>query len=751
MSKPITSVAIHQLIERGLLSYETPVAETLGLTPPPGQEPDPWLEQVTVDDLLYHIGGWDQFVAFDPMFHDSEIAAAMGVDLPVSKYDVATYMTGQEMQSEPGTAFVYSNYGYALLGMLIEKVTGCDYTEWVLDNVFRPIGVGRARLGHTSFEELAPMEVRYHGWGGENPYNIAANIEKMDAHGGWVLSAPDYLRFLNAVFDPNDPTPLLSRESIAAMVRTHPETERFAYARGWILEEEDGIVAYGHGGSLPGLSTEGYWRENGFAHVLFVNTRKPIDGIDLAVETLPDLDLFETFGIRREAIGAGNTEVWVPAVAHASGAGGSSWRSDVGLLNRSRLGNRVRLRLHTGGSSPRDHELTLAPGEQRTVEDVMQVLAADGTGSLQVFSSEPLSVASRSFTIAQTGTFGQYLDAMTPGSSLRCGAGGIIMQLREDQVARSNIGLLNSGHRDAEVDVTLFDGQGSLVATVPVTLVPGQLVQLNRPFALSGGRSDITAGYAVLTVKRGEGVIAYGSVLDQGTNDPTTLPVKQGMGSPTQWVAAAAHAAGSAGSVWRSDLGLLNRSGSVVTGQVRLPGDSLAATLTFTLQPGQQRLLEDVVEQLGAIGSGALVVEADGPLLVSSRTYNQSPSGSFGQLLDGVPPERAALRGDTVWLPQLRQDTTFRTNIGVLNTGVENASFTLRLFDAAGTQLGTAVHTIAGERRLQLNEPFAQIAGRNDLVSGYASVTIGEGSGLVAYASVIDNRTNDPTTVAMYR
>jgi len=61
IAKSITSIAIHQLIEDGLLSYDTPVAETLGLEPPPGRSADPWLDLVTVDHLLTHTVGRDKY------------------------------------------------------------------------------------------------------------------------------------------------------------------------------------------------------------------------------------------------------------------------------------------------------------------------------------------------------------------------------------------------------------------------------------------------------------------------------------------------------------------------------------------------------------------------------------------------------------------------------------------------------------------------------------------------------------------
>jgi hypothetical protein len=75
----------------------------------------------------------------------------------------------------------------------------------------------------------------------------------------------------------------------------------------------------------------------------------------------------------------------------------------------------------------------------------------------------------------------------------------------------------------------------------------------------------------------------------------------------------------------------------------------------------------------------------------------------------------------------------------------------VHLRDAEGSLLESVQRTIEGGNRVQLQEPFDRIAGRTDIDAGYAVVEILTGDGLVAYASVIDNRTNDPTTVPMVR
>ena len=749
MSKPITSVAIHQLIERGLLSYETRLVDVLDLQPPPGHQPDPRLADVTVDHLLYHTGGWDRDLSFDPMFIDTVVAATVGVELPISKADIATYMTGQPMQFEPGSRYAYSNYGYCLLGMIIEQVTGRDYSEWVAENVFQPIGVGRPRRGHTVIHERAPGEVRYHGSGGEDPYRW--NIENMDAHGGWILSAPDYARFLSALFDDFDSSPLLSRQSLVNMVTVNPDTSE-SYGRGWAVFTDGGQTVYGHQGSLPGTLTSARWTPPGIVVVALINTRKEM--ADLEIEsptTIPQHDLFESVGIAPNPIGAALNESWIPVVASTDGTGGSVWRSDVALLNRSRGTNRARVRVEMPGLAV-DREVDLAAGQQVVLNDVVSDLGLGGSGSLRVFSSEPLTVASRTYNTSPTGTFGQALDSVTGPGGLRSGDRAALMQLREDDVARSNIGVLNAGRRAARVEIALFDGDGAEVARFRRSVDERQTIQLNRPFQAVAGRTDIAVGYAVVEVLDGEEVAVYGSVVDGGTNDPTTIPMTTGDGATRAWVAAAARGDGAAGSVWRTDLGLLNPGTAPAQAEIVMHRDDGSdAAMSVDLAPGEHRLLVDAVGRLGVDGAGSLEITSTEPILVGSRTYNRSAQGSYGQYLAGFGDDETAAEGARLWLAQLQQNSEFRTNIGLVNTGDVQARIELHLHDAGGELVATARRTILSGSRLQLQEPFDRIAGRDDVTAGYAVVEVLTGGGVAAYASVVDNRTNDPTTVSMVR
>jgi N-acyl-D-amino-acid deacylase len=209
VSKPVTAAAIGLLAQQGRLSLDGPAFALLPqFTPLPGATVDPRLARITVRHLLQHSGGWDSAATFDPMFLSTQIAAATGTPAPASVDAIVRYMMGQPLSFEPGTRFAYSNFGYAVLGRIIESLTGRSYEDFEKDSVLAPVGVTRMRLGRTLYADRMPDEARYYDPGTVDsvfpgvgvvpvPYG-GFNLEAMDSHGGWVASVVDLARFEKA-------------------------------------------------------------------------------------------------------------------------------------------------------------------------------------------------------------------------------------------------------------------------------------------------------------------------------------------------------------------------------------------------------------------------------------------------------------------------------------------------------------------------------------------------------------------------
>jgi N-acyl-D-amino-acid deacylase len=117
-------------------------------------------------------------------------------------------MLGQPLDFKPGTKEAYSNFGYSLLGQIIEKVTGKTYIQYIQEDLFAPLGVTDVYQGATAPESHLPNEPYYTCTGkGEDVFNPGSqvcwpdggwSIEGMDAHGGLVTSATALGKFLDA-------------------------------------------------------------------------------------------------------------------------------------------------------------------------------------------------------------------------------------------------------------------------------------------------------------------------------------------------------------------------------------------------------------------------------------------------------------------------------------------------------------------------------------------------------------------------
>jgi CubicO group peptidase (beta-lactamase class C family) len=272
VTKPITSSAILDLVEIGRLKLEDRVfgrGAVLGThfgRMPYGRH----LEEITIEHLLTHTcGGW-QNDAQDPMFRN-----------PSMNHDelISWTLDSVPLTTPPGQSFAYSNFGFCLLGRVIEAATGRSYAEHVQQRVLDRCGVRRMSLAGNTLGDRAPQEVRYYGQSGENPYGM--NVRRMDSHGGWLATGSDLTAFAMHV-DGFMTTPnILRAETIRTM--TTPSTANDNYAKGWSVNSMNN---WWHNGSLPGTATILVRTASGFCWAALANTRRPNSDMDLALDRM---------------------------------------------------------------------------------------------------------------------------------------------------------------------------------------------------------------------------------------------------------------------------------------------------------------------------------------------------------------------------------------------------------------------------------------------------------------------------------
>jgi CubicO group peptidase (beta-lactamase class C family) len=237
VSKPITAMAILKLIEQAKLTLDEPVLpRLLTLFPKMPMVADRRWETVTVRHCLQHRGGWDRDQSFDPIGRSRLIAKTLGTALPVHPRQIVEYMFSISLDFEPGTRAAYSNFGYIILGCLIEQATSLHYAEYVHREILKPRGCLRTQLGRARREDRLDGEVTYYdreqrrrpslypadaGKDVDLPYG-AENFEAYEAHGGWTSTAADLIRFAALLLPSHDRSPILSPSSIA-LVKERPD------------------------------------------------------------------------------------------------------------------------------------------------------------------------------------------------------------------------------------------------------------------------------------------------------------------------------------------------------------------------------------------------------------------------------------------------------------------------------------------------------------------------------------------------
>ena len=218
-------------------------------------------------------------------------------------------------------------------------------------------------------------------------------------------------------------------------------------------------------------------------------------------------------------------------------------------------------------------------------------------------------------------------------------------------------------------------------------------------------------------------------------------------------VPSVAHNPGAAGTQWRTDVAVVNRGATTAQLALTYYSDSQTLTAAAALAPNATVEWRDILVDRfglapGASSSGALHIAANVPLSITSRTYNQTAAGTYGQYYPALTAADALTSGETGMLPQLKKSGAFRTNIGLVNLATSSCSVGIRLLRADGAQVGsTKVMTVAAGRWLQQYDIFNNVGAGNQEVA-YARVEVQTAGGAVwAYASVIDSATGDPTTV----
>ncbi|MFC4562216.1 serine hydrolase [Nocardiopsis mangrovi] len=258
LAKPITSAALMNLASQGRVALQDLVFGSSGHLGDLGTPADGRAEHITVRHLLEHAcGGWASD-SQDPMFSNPTLD---------QRQLISWVLANRPLDHDPGTAYAYSNFGYCVLGRVIEHVTGRTYADHVAQDLLAPCGVTDMSIAGDTLADRLPGEVVYYGLDGDDPYSM--RVHRMDAHGGWVATATDVLRFAVRVDGFPAPPDVVPGEWITAMTTPSGLAGSDGYALGWAVAPDG---TWSHTGYLPGTASVLARTKDGYCWVALANT-----------------------------------------------------------------------------------------------------------------------------------------------------------------------------------------------------------------------------------------------------------------------------------------------------------------------------------------------------------------------------------------------------------------------------------------------------------------------------------------------
>jgi CubicO group peptidase (beta-lactamase class C family) len=237
LAKPMTAVAIMQLVESGKIDLELPLTTYI-----PELQNTP-LAMVTTRQVLNHSSG------IAPYANAREQENRK--DYQTLEQAMAIFQH-RPLLAEPGTAFNYSTYGYVILGYLIEKVSGLSYADYMQTNIWTVAGMNDTRVEKAGLTDQSKL---YHKKSnGKIKVAKSTNVSDRIPGGGITSTLQDLLKFSIAILEDR----LIKKSTLDLMLKDSAlKKEGNPYGLGWYLygKNPDHGLVVGHTGTQTGAST----------------------------------------------------------------------------------------------------------------------------------------------------------------------------------------------------------------------------------------------------------------------------------------------------------------------------------------------------------------------------------------------------------------------------------------------------------------------------------------------------------------
>jgi len=244
--KLFTSISICQLVEKGLLSFDSTLSECLDINFPN------WDEKITIHHLLTHTSGIPDYFDEEVMDDFEELWINHPMYHIRCSRDFLPLFQNEHMKSKMGERFHYNNAGYILLGLVVEQLSGLSFTDYVEANIFKKAGM--VNSGYYAFDALPENTAIGYIDNSDGTWksNIYSLPVKGGPDGGAYVTAKDMVRLWEALINHK----LLNEALTNQLLTAHTQVKEGSfYGYGiWIKKNENGIVKYHVMGYDPGVS-----------------------------------------------------------------------------------------------------------------------------------------------------------------------------------------------------------------------------------------------------------------------------------------------------------------------------------------------------------------------------------------------------------------------------------------------------------------------------------------------------------------
>lgn len=261
LTKIFTSTLVMLQVEQGAFSLDDHIYELLQLDVHDLRQTERW-RTITVRDLLQHRAGFAGTAAGDPMSWPEPPCPA--------NFELLQRVT---VHFQPGTRFAYSNLGYCLLGVVLERTSGQDFTDLLAQRILTPLGMDSVRV--VDGDGLVALDIGLKFANGREQQSfIDRNWLARAATGGAAGSARDLGMFLYRLSEPSSDFGSVGRELLRPLPGCDDAAWRSCHGLVFYSHKEvNGVRMYWRDGSVPGATALAAVTSRGDVLVALANTR----------------------------------------------------------------------------------------------------------------------------------------------------------------------------------------------------------------------------------------------------------------------------------------------------------------------------------------------------------------------------------------------------------------------------------------------------------------------------------------------